>query len=295
MDDLQEKKMKLSMVSRGRNDNYGYLYLEKTQFCYNKHVRNFLELELTPDEVEIVFVDWGSENVIAEFSRRNIGCSSLKPEPLIHDEYGFLRYIVVPREITKLSDPPLTGFDFVKSINTGIVRCKGEYIMHIDLDVYMDTHSMENLWEYINHPTADTNYQHYFSRFSLDQKDYEDHLDDVNENFEEKVIVHENWPQLILGVFGGGSTAVMASKQAWYDVGGYDERYVEWGSQDVDLFNRFHMAGYPAKDLYKTNNVKLVHMNHVRFESMYPKMHCGNQDKGKHPNEPNWGLRDIEL
>ncbi len=277
--------MKLSIIGRGRNDNYGSHYIERTNFCLRKHILNFQSLGLTPNDVEIVFVDWGS--VIPLYTKLTQNC------------YGFVRYIVVPPEIARNYDPVETGFNFVHNINLGIRRCLGEYILHFDFDSFIYQNSMLNLWSYINQNDAQ-NYQNYFSRFCINQESYIHKL--LTPNIEElKDGLYHKLGLLQIdnpGVFYGGSIGVMCSRKAWFDVGGYDERYIYWGNQDVDLFTRFYNYGLPGKDLWKTNNIIFVHLEHDhhklhgRYDNSNLNLNYRNPDRGINPNGPNWGLSD---
>jgi predicted glycosyltransferase involved in capsule biosynthesis len=273
--------MKLSLVSRGRNDDYGQYYVERTKFCLNRYISIFEDLGLTPNDIEIVFVDWGSEK---------------QPmHTLMKSGKGFIRYIMIPREITKTVDPPETGFSFVHSINAGIVRCKGNFILHVDFDVYTDEKAITALLNYTG--TLDANiHQCYFTRFIIFQKDYVkffseepmDYMKDIKETIRPAV----DHPV----VFNGSSNAVMASKKAWFDVTGYDERYIYWGAQDVDLFTRWFIYGLKGTDLYKKIGTRLVHMEHNRNNcpmTNNPNLNPRLPSKGVKPNGPDWGLQNI--
>jgi cellulose synthase/poly-beta-1,6-N-acetylglucosamine synthase-like glycosyltransferase len=237
---------------------------------------------LTPADVEIVFVDWGSEESIIPL---------ISPD----EKVGFIRYIIVPPDITALSDPPETKFDFVQSINAGLVRAHGEQIIHADFDVFMDRESMGKLWEYLKDPDS-AKYQHYFTRYVLDQVHYGNHLTDYNADFT-PVIKHILDPIVDQpDLFNGGSNAVMAHRVAWHEVGGYNSALKYWGAQDVELFTRFHKAGYTGRDLCKSHGVKLVHMEHSRLSCVNtnnPGHDLRNAKSGINPNGINWGLSDY--
>lgn len=265
--------MKLSLVCRGKNDQYGGPdYITRTKYCLNSHIQNFLSLGLTPTDVEIIFVDWGSDVSIIPL--------------LLQEAHGFLRYITVPHAITKLYDPPVTKFDFVRSVNTGIARSKGDFIMHIDPDVFTDAVSTKRILDHLGQPGANR-YQYYFTRFTINPIYLNDPYRHVIPSVRPDIDSVEK--------FNGYSTAVIASKQAWSEVGGYDERFTRWGGQDSDLFIRFYMAGYTAKDLHITNGVQLVHIDHEHKQSEPNPYNCRKPDKGIVPNGSNWGLQNIQF
>jgi cellulose synthase/poly-beta-1,6-N-acetylglucosamine synthase-like glycosyltransferase len=261
---------------RGRNDLYGGPnYIIRTQFCLNKHLSNFLQCDLTPNDVEIVFVDWGSIDPIVPL--------------LIKETTGFIRYIIVPGEITKNFDPPETGFDFVQSINVGICRSNGKFIMHIDPDVFMDISSFKKLWNYLDNPDA-ANYQHYFTR----------HVIPLSENFLNSPPISQSIVPSISGPneFNGGSTAVLCSKEAWEKVGGYDEKFKYWGAQDVDLFARLHKANYSGSNLFSSHDITLVHIEHQRIlcqKTNNPEYDHRHVLHGINPNGSNWGLKNLKF
>jgi len=262
--------MRLSMVCRGRNDSYGGPgYLDRTKYCLTKHINNFIEAGLTPADVEIVFTDWGSEESIVPL--------------LLSDGHGFLRYIIVPPKITAKYDPPDTKFDFVTSVNVAAARAKGEYIMHIDPDVFMAYSSFNKLWKCLANEGFHR-YQYYFTRFTIDAT----YLSEPDNH------VMPSISPAIEGthVFNGYSTAVLASKKAWFTVGGYDEKFTRWGQQDIDMFARLYNSGYMAKDLYKTDAIVLVHIDHEHKVSV-PNQYEYRHPTTVHPNGPNWGIQDM--
>ena len=279
--------MKLSIVSRGRNDNYGgENYKDKISFVLNKHISNFVRAEKTPNDVEIVFVDWGSDVPLYD---------ALK----INEKLGFVRFIIVPQEITKNFDPPETKFSFVHSINVGIRRCLGDYILHCDFDVFVSYDAFSKIWNFLS--TGERMLQYYFSRFHVNELDfilrmkkniYECEMNDVQLFPEARVFVESPYR------FAGTSAALLLHKKLFHQVGGYDERMIYWGYQDTDLFLRLWTAKYLAEDLCRTLDAKLLHLDH-------PRLHCGMSNnphlanrtltKGISPNEDSWGISNIKF
>jgi len=279
--------MKLSIVSRGRNDNYGgENYKDKISFVLNKHISNFVRAEKTPNDVEIVFVDWGSDIPLHEVLK-------------INEKLGFIRFIIVPPEITKNYDPPETKFSFVHSINTGIRRCLGDYILHCDFDVFVSYDAFSKIWNFLS--TGERMLQYYFSRFHVHELDftermkknvYDCEMNDVRLFPNPRVLVESPYK------FGGTSVALLCHRKLFYQVEGYDERMVYWGYQDIDLFLRLWTANYLAEDLYRTLDVKLLHLDHPRiYCGMTNNPHLSNRilTKGINPNGNSWGIGNIKF
>jgi len=84
----------------------------------------------------------------------------------------------------------------------------------------------------------------------------------------------------------------------FYSVGGYDERMIYWGYQDIDLFLRLWTANYLAEDLYRTLDASLLHLDH-------PRVYCGMSNNphlakrvltnGINPNGDSWGISNIKF
>lgn len=287
MGNSSENKMKLSLVMRGR-DNYkgrnnyeSSMYINAGRYCIYRHIKNFRELGLSNDDVEIVFVDWGSNNSIREL--------------FDIDGYGFIRYIIVPKEIAQKYNPE-NGFDFVRSINVGLVRAKGENLLHIDMDTFMETSSMKKLWYYLDDPVC-KNRQHYFRRFEITQKWFSQlfgNPDIIPGNLSKKYNFPKNY-NVKPKDFTGDSAAVMVSKEALHMVCGYDETLVYWGWQDWDLFNRLYYKGYKGHELYNSHKVTLLHLEHSRSNPIPNKTPNLEPPIIFNPTGPNWGLKNMDF
>ena len=69
----------------------------------------------------------------------------------------------------------------------------------------------------------------------------------------------------------------------------------------MDLFTRFYNYGLPGRDLWKTNNIIFVHLDHGHhklygvYDNSNLNLNYRNPDKGINPNGPNWGLSDQKF
>ena len=277
--------VKLSIVSRGRNDNYGNLYKEKVQFNINKHISNFTRLGLTPEDIEIVFSDWGTPPFSAEplyYALSNI------------NKKGFVRFILVPKDVTDYYDPEETHFSFVHSINSSAVRAKGVFVLHIDFDAFFPYESFKNLWEYINKYDQNLKIHHYFNRINV--HDWENILDkDINiYEMDDLEKIPEVKPKMDRRTFEGAAAGLMMTKEAWNLTGGYDERMIYWGFQDTDLFLRLCDANYIPQIL---EDVPTYHFEHGRI--MCSKSNnismMSRKPKTINPNGENWGLKQFNF
>lgn len=272
--------VKLSIVSRGRNDNYGNLYKEKVQFNINKHISNFIRLGLTPNDIELVFTDWGSNNI------------PLYTELIDLKKNNFIKFIIVSNDVTNLYDPEETKFSFVHSTNTAIRRSIGNFIFHIDFDVFFPYKSFENLWKYVIQYNQNNNFHNYFNRLNVFgwESILKNNVDIYEMDDLEKI--PETKPNM--NYFEGCSAGHLYHRDIWWEVGGYDERMIYWGFQDTDLFLRVNKAKYIPNIL---ENVITYHFEHKRV--MCPKSNnpffMTRNPISINPNGENWGLNQYKF
>ncbi len=205
----------------------------------------------------------------------------------------------MPPEVTKNFDPPETKFSFVHSINVGIRRCFGDYILHCDFDVFVSYDAFSKVWNFLS--TGERMLQYYFSRFHIREDDvieriernvYECEMNDVKLFPDKRVLVENPYK------FAGASVALLCSKELFYNVEGYDERMIYWGYQDTDLFLRLWVDGHLAEDLYRSLNIKLLHIDHHRiYCGMTNNPHLAGRKlkRGIKPNGDSWGIGNIKF
>lgn len=280
--------MKLSIVSRGRNDNYGgSFYKDKVNYILNKYVSNFVRSGKTPNDVELVFVDWGSEVPLHEVLK-------------INEKMGFLRFIIVPPEVTRNFDPAETKFSFTHSINVGFRRSLGEYILHLDSDIFVSYDAFSKIWNFLS--TGERMLQYYFSRFHVKEDDFMERTEkNVYECEMEDIKLYPGIKCIVIegpGKFDGGNAGILGHRKLFFDVTGYDERMIYWGYQDTDLYLRLWNAGYRAIDLGDIFDIKLIHIEHeqVRCEKSNNRTFANRKlTKGTKPNGNSWGIGNIKF
>lgn len=99
------------------------------------------------------------------------------------------------------------------------------------------------------------------------------------DNYEDKTIYHiptywlpKNGNEKKARYAGVGNSGgfLFSSKEAFEDIGGYDEGFLYWGPEDVDFPNRLKQIGY--KQIWLPNDFhKLFHVWHKSLSSKYSK------------------------
>lgn len=89
---------------------------------------------------------------------------------------------------------------------------------------------------------------------------------------------------------------------AWSKVRGYDERYIGWGSEDVDLLKRVNMAGFRVRWLGEDlNTIMLFHQPHSKLnykqdmQDQYSNLRYYNNIQKIEANPDGWGgIKDVK-
>ena len=81
------------------------------------------------------------------------------------------------------------------------------------------------------------------------------------------------WSRMIQGeMVRGINGRIGVSKQAFLNVGGYDEeKFADWGSEDRDFNHRLEMSGYDAIEIERSFLHAIPHNNKIRFKE-FPQM-----------------------
>lgn len=173
-----------------------------------ERVRYFLDSLQWQQELsfEVIFVNQGSEASVNEWL-----------EPLV-STYTFVRYIFNYSE----------GLLWNKSnaLNIGIKSAVGEYVVIADIDVVFGREFLQKVTGYLT-PGIFTTHNAFYLTEEFKIKDIatlfpSGPINAVTENF--------------IGV-------CIAGKDAFVRINGYDEYYLLWGAEDIDIINRLELVG----------------------------------------------------
>lgn len=134
---MNKKKIYLSIIISGRNDNYGGDFTHRLQNFITWNTALFEKYKLP---TEIIFVNW---NPIPE--NKSIKETINWPE---NRKFVTYRIIEVPNEIHKVfcsyKRKNLPFYEYLAK-NTGIRRAKGDFILAMNPDILMNEHLIKNL------------------------------------------------------------------------------------------------------------------------------------------------------
>lgn len=142
--------------------------------------------------------------------------------------------------------------------NYAIRRTDTSYIMTTDADIFFAKEFVEVLSSYLN-PSEFIESRTLYWKDNITSKIYRNELDPFN-NLE----VCKNG-RIKKRTTPGGCQC--GHRDIWEKIRGYDERYVGWGSEDVDLLRRVGMAGYKTKWLGENRETIMVfHQPHGKID-----------------------------
>ena len=138
--------------------------------------------------------------------------------------------------------------------NVAIRNSSSDYIMTTDVDMFFSTLFLETLFSHCSENTFVESRTMYW-RQSLADQIYDGKLDPFND------INNCRIGRLKKRTTAGGCQC--ANKILWDRVRGFDEKYIGWGSEDVDLLKRMTMSGAKIKWLgEEPDSIMLFHQPH---------------------------------
>lgn len=289
--------MLLSIIIIGKNDKYMGDYLYRLQNCLSLLGYNLDKINCL-NKVEIIFVDWKSEQKISQNITLNSQSSKIT------------KFIEIPIN-NKYSDVSAkkmylnNKFFTTLAVNIGVRRAKGEFIMLTDSDSMMTLSSLENLIKLLEnkiHTIFNNNQTLFYIRrfpipWSLCQRQpyYKDW---------EKILIKlscELSPIMMgIGCIGGFAAAQLMHKNLWHQLRGYDESLNRpWGWSDNDLMLRA-CQNHSWIDLHMYG-IYAMHMEHIDDRKIQQKKRDPeninnmiiNYDTSI--NDENWGLPNIKF
>jgi len=281
----------LSVVLQGKNDGYMGNFEWRISTNINKLVQSISENGFD-DEVQIILVDWGSEQPLAEVL--TLSEQAREHLDLIHVSES------VADKYNRDSE-----YSIVHAINTGIRRASGEYILFCDGDTYIPTDSLRGIMSLLRgQMTSDVSTQETLfmaSRYHI-PKSFQQNSPSLEEidTYIAKNQAQLDHDKIDLVNFSGTATAYLMSRTLWHECTAFDESLIYWGWFDIDLFHRikskyqmvdFEDLGIPFYHLEHYSNSKNRDMQAENPRKINPAV----MPSAFSPNGPNWGLLDEDL
>jgi len=272
--------MKLSVITIGRNDNYGQNFLQRLKHNINSLIHNVEKIGA--DDIEIIVVDWGSTKKLSDI--------------LPVKKYPFLKFLHIPKEICD-KYVPSSNFSIVHSFNSGFRKSKGEYILTLDGDGFIDYSSFEKLYNFIKNEDLSKKF-FWGSRIHIpfELHSSTDDISIINEKIEDWKINHSIWTvdKINTQFFRGCAMGFLIHRDIYEECSGFYEKLTGWGWLDIEIHNRLVSKYTFAGDLYDMG-IWFFHLNHHSFPSDVP---WGNGEYSSpyfKSNGDDWGLVNENL
>ena len=278
----------LTVVITGRDDGYmpDFRYRLRTTLEY--FARNIALLGCE-DEIEVLFVDWGSK---VELSRTL---------PLSDTASGLIKWLYVPQKIVRSALGGENKFHNTIAFNTGLRRSSGQFVAFFPADAILPPHALGSILSLLKGETeapVPTNQAFFCIPRAHVPWQFVDTQPSVSEW--DRYLWFNAWaipldPESAPSVFGGAA-AFFLHRDLWLDCGGLDEQLGGWGGSDIDLGMRLGFY-YPWIDL-SVLGVRAYHMEHGPGGSREAAVKAGNRmtyDQSFCVNRDDWGLRDADI
>lgn len=142
-------------------------------------------------------------------------------------------------------------------LNHALQYAKGEYCMVVDADFLFSANFLALLMPHLKE-TDFIRYRFYRLRKS-------DSVQGAAEIWQSAEVIRQRSEALILDDTG----AVVATREAFMQVGGYDLFYRYWGKEDIDLQQRFRQIGLAAQD-FDPSEAVVFHQWHAHISTHIP-------------------------
>ena len=180
---------------------------------------------------EVVFIDYGSQPKISEAIEKTLA------------DFEFCRYFYLQTSQMLWNKS--------RALNFGIKNARYSSLFIADVDLIFSPEATEFLDSQISSGA--------FKLFSMGYLSKEESL---------KVLEKNNFEKLEYERTGDINGMILAPRQAFYDISGYDEFYHFYGSEDVDLYARMRNAGYKEE---MARGVYFYHNWHASYQKSQQK------------------------
>ncbi|MCH8535219.1 MAG: glycosyltransferase family 2 protein [Flavobacteriaceae bacterium] len=182
----------------------------------------------TATSFEVVFVDYGSEEVFAEKVQKVVESFS----------FASYHYIAHPGLLWNKS----------KALNYAASKAVGDYVFVADVDICFDVNAVKTILD-----STDIN------KYSLFKLSY------LKEEVDQEQIQLGHFKDVHIKHHGLVNGMIVVSKEAFFQVEGYDEFYHFYGSEDVDFYQRLQHLGLIEQ---KNQDTLFFHQWHRIYNSI---------------------------
>jgi hypothetical protein len=250
----------ISFVLVTRNDNYEGNPIDRLKNSLQHNINNLKKyFDNNFNEFEFLIGDWGSDTPITK-------------KMLNVEEYSNIKIFYFDKNITSQFNTP---FNEVHSLNFLIRNSNNNYISRLDQDIIIG----EEFFEYLKQNGLNENKLYWSTRRDLFENfnNVDFSQNDLNYN--------PNVPSFFQAAIG----IIIASKNLWFDIKGYNENNIQRNHMEHDLYSRF---------IEKIGIDNLVNLGVILDSPFYHLYHTRIQNKLRQSNNfglpfinnENWGL-----
>lgn len=275
----------LSFVMAGKNDDYAGNFLDRIKFNITKLNKNLQILQ--KDNVEIIVVDWASDEKLSD---------TLNIPNLTH-----VKFLYVPHDVANQVSPD-NGFSSVHALNAGYRKSNGKYVFFIDGDSYINLETTKKVVELCEN-LSKKNEDAYFwaSRYHLPYEvhstcttinEIDMHINQWNEGgrqgWKREKINLEN----VVAPMG-----LLLSRNIADESTCYYEKLNKWGYIEIELFDRLKPNFKCNGDLDNNEDMYFFHLDHHTIGKQGKSNQFNKHEKANslQANGTNWGLYDYNL
>jgi len=280
----------LSFVMTGRNDGFMGDFVWRIETALNILARSAHRLGRLFD-VEAVVVDWNSDVPLRDVV-------SLRSEAA-----AITRFVTVPAAVA-LPRQHDTHFPDSIVINTGIRRARGEFISQTGSDVVFTAAALAALLGVLEGRIGEDlplrsafmtggrrHIPNVIIQRALPVEEFERYLERNAAFFPEE----RGGPG-----HAAPSNLMLMHRDLWHQCRGFDERFIYWGFNDIDLALRVTAGhGFIPLENYGVNSLHMEHWTTPRNyapEKMFRRLNpVDNLMPELMPNDENWGIGDVAL
>jgi hypothetical protein len=279
----------ISFVMNGRNDGFMGDFNWRLATALNIMARSASRLGRI-DDIELIVVDWNSTVPLHSVLR------------LVPEARRITNFVTVPLEIAEKVQKD-THFPDSIVTNTGIRRANGEFICQTGSDVVFTPSTLNAMIEFLEGRYIDAPVRSAFItggrrhipngiiQRRLPLLEFEAYLNRNAAYFPEE----RGGPG-----HGAPTNLMMMHRDLWHKSRAFDERFIYWGFNDIDLALRItYKFDFIQLEHFGVNTLHMEHWNKPRDyspEKMFRRMNpVDNLVPEFAPNADTWGLGDYEI